>query len=207
MERFTLKKLIGVLTSLAGIVLISGVDLSGDNDKNRGSFPHKSRGQVAIGDTLAFVSAILYGVYTTLMKKRMGNEARVEMTLFFGLVGLFNVITLLPGFLILHYTGVEIFELPPTGRVLTIVLVNSATSLISDFCWAYAMLLTSPLVVTVGLSLTIPLSLIGQMILNTQNSSAAYWIGAGVVFLSFVFINHESKEGADKSGSKVRCHR
>ncbi len=202
-ERFTLKKFIGVLASLAGIVLISGVDLSGDNDKNRGSFPHKSQGQVAIGDALAFVSAILYGIYTTLMKKRMGNEARVEMTLFFGLVGLFNVITLLPGFLILHYTGVEMFELPPTGRILTIVLVNSATSLISDLCWAYAMLLTSPLVVTVGLSLTIPLSLIGQMILNAQNSSAAYWIGAGIVFLSFVFINHESKDEEEQTNREV----
>ena len=193
-ERFTLKKLIGVLASLAGIVLISSVDLSGDNDKNRGSFPHKSHGQIAIGDALAFASAILYGVYTTLMKKRIGNEARVDMLLFFGLVGLFNVITLSPGFLLLHYTGAERFQLPPTRRVLTIVLVNSATSLISDFSWAYAMLLTSPLVVTVGLSLTIPLSLIGQTILNAQNSSAAYWIGAGVVFLSFVFINHESKD-------------
>ena len=127
------------------------------------------------------------------MKKRMGNEARVDMMLFFGLVGLYNVIILLPGFLILHYAGVERFELPPTRRILTIVLVNSATSLVSDICWAYAMLLTSPLVVTVGLSLTIPLSLIGQMILNSQSSSATYWIGAGVVFLSFVFINHEGK--------------
>ncbi len=72
--------------------------------------------------------------------------------------------------------------------------MNSATSFISDICWAYAMLLTSPLVVTVGLSLTIPLSLIGQMILDAQYSSVAYWIGAGIVLLSFVFINHESKE-------------
>ena len=56
------------------------------------------------------------------------------------------------------------------------------------------MLLTSPLVVTVGLSLTIPLSLVGQMILNSQTSSAAYWVGAGIVLLSFLLINYESKE-------------
>lgn len=60
--------------------------------------------------------------------------------------------------------------------------------------WAYAMLLTTPLVVTVGLSLTIPLSLIGEMIQYEQYSSWIYWIGAGIVFLSFVFINHESQE-------------
>ena len=56
------------------------------------------------------------------------------------------------------------------------------------------MLLTTPLVVTVGLSMTIPLSLIGQMILSDQYSSALYWVGACVVLLSFLFINHESKD-------------
>src|SRR5436190_20020799 len=71
--------------------------------------------------------------------------------------------------------------------------LNSAISLVSDFTWAYAMLLTSPLVVTVGISLTIPLSLVGQMVLNRQYSSPSYWIGAGIVFFSFIFINHESK--------------
>ena len=213
-EKFTLRKLVGVLASMAGIVLISTVDLSGDNDKSRGSFPHKSQKQIALGDALALASAALYGLYTILMKKRIGDEGRVNMPLFFGLVGLFNVLTLWPGFIILHFTGEEVFEIPPTRRVLAIVLVmllmtaclvleakaktfvqmNSATSFVSDICWAYAMLLTSPLVVTVGLSLTIPLSLVGQMVLDAQYSSVTYWIGAGIVLLSFLFITHESKE-------------
>ena len=66
------------------------------------------------------------------------------------------------------------------------------------------MLLTSPLVVTVGLSLTIPLSLIGQMIEYSQTSSVSYWIGACIVLLSFVFINHESSqdEGLEKHGAE-----
>ncbi|EON69873.1 hypothetical protein W97_09137 [Coniosporium apollinis CBS 100218] len=199
-ERFTLRKLIGVLASLAGIVLISTVDISGESDENRGSFPHKSQKEIAIGDALAFLSAVLYGFYVVLMKKRIGDESRVNMALFLGLVGLFNVLLLWPGLVVLHYTGVETFELPPTGRILTIVLVNSFSSLVSDFCWAYAMLLTSPLVVTVGLSMTIPLSLVGQMVLDAQYSSFVYWVGALVVVLSFIFINHEEsheEEGAD----------
>jgi solute carrier family 35, member F5 len=124
-EHFSYKKLIGVLASLAGIILISTVDLSGkDNDKNRGSFPHKSQGEIAVGDAMAFGSAIMYGLYTVVMKKRIGNEDRVNMPLFFGLVGLFNVVFLWPGFLILHFTGVEPFGLPPTSKIWTIVLVG-----------------------------------------------------------------------------------
>lgn len=106
-EGFTVRKLIGVLASLAGVILISSVDLSGKSDDNRGSFPHKSTAQIAIGDSMAFFSAIVYGVYVTVMKRRVGNEDRVNMPLFFGLVGLFNVLLLWPGFLILHFTGIE----------------------------------------------------------------------------------------------------
>ncbi|KAH8599842.1 hypothetical protein B0O99DRAFT_475727, partial [Bisporella sp. PMI_857] len=194
-ERFSYRKLLGVLASLTGIVLISMVDLSSkDNDENRGDFPHKTQGEIAIGDAMAFGSAIMYGVYAIVMKKRIGNEDRVNMPLFFGLVGFFNVIFLWPGFLILHFTGVETFEMPPTGKIWAIVLANSASSFVSDYCWAYAMLLTTPLVVTVGLSMTIPLSLIGQMILSSQYSSALYWVGSFVVLFSFLIINHESKD-------------
>ena len=55
------------------------------------------------------------------------------------------------------------------------------------------MLLTTPLVVTVGLSLTIPLSLVGQMVLQGQYASPLYWVGAAIVVLSFLVVNHEGK--------------
>ncbi|KAK0638678.1 hypothetical protein B0T16DRAFT_462437 [Cercophora newfieldiana] len=197
-EGYSMRKLIGVVASLTGVVLISSVDLSGASNDNRGNFPHKTTGQIAIGDAMAFFSAIIYGVYVTVMKRRVGNEDRVNMPLFFGLVGLFNVVFLWPGFFILHFTGIETFELPPTGQIWAIILANSVASFFSDMSWAYAMLLTTPLVVTVGLSLTIPLSLIGEMIQYAQYSSWVYWVGAGIVFISFVFVNHEShEEGGD----------
>lgn len=123
MEFFSLRKLIGVIASLAGVVLISRADISGENDKSRGSFPHKTSEQIAIGDVLALLSAIIYGIYTTMMKKNIRDETRVNMIWFFGFVGLFNITLLLPGFPIFHYTGLETFEFPPTKRVLTIVLV------------------------------------------------------------------------------------
>ena len=127
-EGFTMRKLVGVLASLVGVVLISSVDLSGANDDNRGSFPHKTTAQIAIGDAMAFFSAIIYGVYVTVMKRRVGNEERVNMPLFFGLVGLFNVLFLWPGFFILHFTGIEPFEVPPTASVWTIIAVSAMSN-------------------------------------------------------------------------------
>lgn len=63
------------------------------------------------------------------------------------------------------------------------------------------MLLTTPLVVTVGLSLTIPLSLVGQIILQSQYASPLYWVGAAIVFLSFLVVNHESKTQDETASS------
>jgi solute carrier family 35 protein F5 len=65
--------------------------------------------------------------------------------------------------------------------------------------WAYAVLLTSPIVVTVGLSTTIPLSLIGQIFINSQHASYVYWLGACVVLLSFFFVNHEEGKEDDET--------
>ncbi|KAJ5327313.1 hypothetical protein MYU51_017849 [Penicillium brevicompactum] len=193
-EKFTARKLISVIASLVGIILISRVDLSKpEEDNDSGSFPHKSTGEIALGDAMAAFSAMMYGIYTIVMKKQVGDESLVNMPLFFGLVGFFNVVLLWPGFFILHWTGIEPFALPDSSRIWTIVLTNSLTSFVSDLAWAYAMLLTTPLVVTVGLSLTIPLSLIGQMVLQSQYASPLYWVGAAIVLLSFLVVNHEGK--------------
>ncbi|KAI9889386.1 MAG: hypothetical protein M1814_005555 [Vezdaea aestivalis] len=202
-ERFTIRKSLGVFASMAGIALISTVDLSGKSDEDRGSFPHKTMTQTLVGDSMALLSAVIYGLYTILMKKRIGDESRVNMPLFFGLVGLFNVLIMWPGLLALHFTGIEPFELPRTKQIWLIIFYNSAVSMFSDICWAYAMLLTSPLVVTLGLSMTIPLSLIGQMILHSQFSSALYWVGALIVLMSFLFINHESSVEEQKEASQT----
>lgn len=55
------------------------------------------------------------------------------------------------------------------------------------------MLLTTPLVVTVGLSLTIPLALFGQILLQQKSPKLLYWVGAALVLIAFFFINKESE--------------
>jgi solute carrier family 35 protein F5 len=205
-EKFTLRKLFGVLASFIGIVLVSHADLttapnrpSTNPSSSAGSpsitnpFPTKPASELFLGDALAFLSAILYGAYTITLKRTTVHCAplQLNMPLFFGLVGLCNAILLFPLFPVLHYTHIERFQLPTTPRIWKILMINSACSLFSDVCWAYAMVLTSPLVVTVGLSLTIPLSLVGEMVLQGRTEGLLYWLGALVVVGSFVFVDRE----------------
>ncbi|KAK5078340.1 hypothetical protein LTR64_003249 [Lithohypha guttulata] len=205
-EKFTWRKLCGVLGSLAGIVLISQVDLNAGDDKAGqkravDEFPDKSPYELALGDGLALLSAVIYGFYTITLKKTTISALpkAIHMPTFFGFVGMFNIVLLLPLFPVLHFTKLEIFTLPPTAHIWMILLVNSVSSLVSDICWAYAMVFTSPLVVTVGLSLTIPLSLVGEMIIQGRFESWVYWIGAMVVVGSFVFVEREEKHEEGES--------
>lgn len=208
-ERFTFKKLMGVLASLAGIMLISLVDTrhqdEGD-DADRGTFPYKNPAEIALGDGMALASAMLYGLYATILTRTVGGEAdgKVNMPLFFGFIGAISILILWPGLPLLSLIGMESLQAPPSSHAAWVVLANACVSLVSDMCWAYAVLLTSPLVVTVGLALTIPLSLVGQVIINGQYAGWGYWVGAVVIVGGFLVVNFES-EKTEPEGAAERA--
>ncbi|KAG5462724.1 MAG: hypothetical protein BJ554DRAFT_3840, partial [Olpidium bornovanus] len=61
-----------------------------------------------------------------------------------------------PGFLALHYAGVEPFEIPSSGHFWMLILLNAILgTFLSDYAWLWGVLLTGPLVVTLGISLTV----------------------------------------------------
>ena len=126
------------------------------------------------------------------------------MRVFFGYVGLWNVVFLWPGLVLLHVLGVEVWELPGGARVWGVVGVNAGITLVSDYCWAKAMLLTTPLVVTVGLSATIPLAMLGEMGLVGRVAGVWYWIGAGCVGGGFWLLSREGGEGGDGAAAERR---
>lgn len=61
----------------------------------------------------------------------------------------------------------------------------------SDYIYVIAMLKTTPLVVTVGLSLTIPFAIVGDFLLNIPTAPKAI-IGAMLVLVAFVAVGIEN---------------
>jgi solute carrier family 35 protein F5 len=61
----------------------------------------------------------------------------------------------------------------------------------SDFIYVIAMMKTTPLVVTVGLSLTIPVAVVGDALLN-RPASAKVIGGAALVLIGFVVVGWEN---------------
>ena len=77
-----------------------------------------------LGDSLALISAVFFAIYVVIFKIKVGQESRVDMQLFFGLLGACTVLFMWPIGVILHITGVETFELPTERRAIVGLLLN-----------------------------------------------------------------------------------
>ncbi|GAA5809764.1 hypothetical protein MFLAVUS_003177 [Mucor flavus] len=192
-EKLNLLKIFAVFISLIGVSLVSYSDhLSGDEEEPFNTVPAP-----LIGDLLALLGAVFYGCYTTLLKFKIGSEDRIDLPLFFGFVGAFNVLLLWPILPLLNYIGLETFEIPSSPILWIVILLNAFIgTFLSDYLWLLSMLMTSPLVVTLGISLTIPLALIGDICFKGFMPSLQYSIGACLVVLGFLAVNTDAMNEA-----------
>ncbi|OBA22465.1 hypothetical protein METBIDRAFT_39144 [Metschnikowia bicuspidata var. bicuspidata NRRL YB-4993] len=194
-EKINRNKIAGIVLSFSGVLLVTKIDSLGLEDLPEDSTPFF----VLWGNALALSGALIYGIYTILLKHKITipgttHERTFNTHLFFGFVGLYSLVLLWPVLVVLHFTGVEKFGLPDNAHVIKLLCLNAFITFISDFCWCKAVLLTSPLTVTVGLSLTIPLAMIGDWVFKGFHVHFWYLFGALIVTLGFFVINKDEKQ-------------
>jgi solute carrier family 35 protein F5 len=80
--------------------------------------------RATFGDVLALTSALFYALYVILLKVRIKTESRIDMRLFFGFVGLLNILICWPIGVFLNFTKLEIFEPPSGWKVWQAILIN-----------------------------------------------------------------------------------
>jgi solute carrier family 35 protein F5 len=90
--------------------------------------------------------------------------------------------------LILHYSGLEVFVMP-SSSVWGFLILNGFLSVFSDYLWARSILITSPLLATIGLSLTIPVAMVWDFAFNGKAFAALYFVGSVLVVAGFVVVN------------------
>ncbi|KAI6136733.1 hypothetical protein F5141DRAFT_1076298 [Pisolithus sp. B1] len=191
-EALTAVKFGAVLLSFGGVVLVSLSDSSQDPGPYSMTSPFHLL--PVIGDILALLSALLYAIYMIFLKVKIREESRIDMQLFFGFVGLFNILLCWPIGLLLHIFGIESLELPTTRQALAAIVANMFITLSSDYIYVIAMLKTTPLVVTIGVSLTIPLAVTGDFFLG-KPAAAQVVVGAFFVLIGFIVVGVENAKG------------
>ncbi|XP_020256487.1 thiamine-repressible mitochondrial transport protein THI74-like [Asparagus officinalis] len=187
-ERFTWIKLISVLLCMGGTIIVGLADSE--------SGANAIVGNPVLGDILALVSACLYAVYITLIRKKLPDEKKGEgkasMAEFLGYLGMFNLLIFLPVALVLNFTKMEPFGKLTWYQFGLIVAKGLLDNVLSDYLWAKAILLTTTTVATAGLTIQVPIAAVVDS-LTGHAPHLLDCIGAAAVMAGFVGINIPSE--------------
>lgn len=163
----------------AALLALGGVAMIAVNDQNSGS-------EGLFGDVLALCGAFMYASYSVFLKARAQN---LDIAIFFGCVGMTNIVLFMGGFLILNYTGFEVFELPSKIDWAVLCLNGFFGTVISDLLWALSVRYLNPALCTVALALTIPIAFFVQAMLFSFTPTVFNIFGAFLVIIGFLVMS------------------
>lgn len=144
------------------------------------------------GYILGTIAAFLYALFIVVLKLSTRDNDNVDIFFMFGSMGLFCLVSLPAVVSLSHFTGLEKFEIPNLEQTGMIALNGFIGTTLSTVLWGKAVLLLSPVVVTVVLSTQIPLSIVVDRVLLRNHSysglyiAGAICVGLGVLWLSLI---------------------
>ena len=174
-DRLSLTKVVAVLFTISGVVLVSYSDL-------------KLESGLPLGSLWTLSGAIFYSSYIVFLRRKIDHEDKLDVPMFFGFVGLFCFLFLWPVFFLLHLSGHEVFEVPSRPQLLAMLLNGLVGTVVSELLWLLGCFYTSSLIATLAISLTIPLTTFADVLVKKVSYDQLFYIGSVPMFMSFFLV-------------------
>uniref|UniRef100_A0A0K0EHM1 EamA domain-containing protein n=1 Tax=Strongyloides stercoralis TaxID=6248 RepID=A0A0K0EHM1_STRER len=187
-DKFTLTKLCLVLLNMFGVALVSQFSES------------------LFGSVLALTSAISYAIYLTGFSMFTNKYGNIDINILFGFIGFFSLFFCTPLIILVHFYGIE-SQLPlPTLYEFGIVLLNGFVgSVLADWLWLYATMLTTSLISSIAMSLSIPMAMLADVICRGKVPSFIELIASIPILISFIgsaLINQDNNNGNNNHNNR-----
>eukprot|EP00597_Dinobryon_sp_UTEXLB2267_P010065 CAMPEP_0170099532 /NCGR_PEP_ID=MMETSP0020_2-20130122/1088_1 /TAXON_ID=98059 /ORGANISM="Dinobryon sp., Strain UTEXLB2267" /LENGTH=165 /DNA_ID=CAMNT_0010322193 /DNA_START=645 /DNA_END=1142 /DNA_ORIENTATION=+ len=124
-----------------------------------------------------------------MIRREIPDDNGMSMQLLLGYIGVVNAVVLSPVLLLMFLMKWDnLWQL--SGKIFGfLVLSGLCDNVLSDYLWARSVVLTSPTVATIGMSITIPLAMLSDSLLNHAQQDAVAVLGAMLVLIGFVMVN------------------
>lgn len=145
-----------------------------------------------IGITVASIGAALYGFYEVYYKKYASPS---QPTILFantitGIIGIVTFLLLWMPFPLLHFSGIETFELPDISTF-GYILAIASMSVIYNATFMAVIALVNPVFAAVGVMLTVPAVAITDVLVTGVMVPVSTIVGSVLILIGFYILNKQ----------------
>jgi drug/metabolite transporter (DMT)-like permease len=215
-DKFRMDKMASVFLAILGVLVVAygdseepkhGSHSGGATNPNHTPEDLKGNSKL-LGNLIIGVGSVMYGLYEVLYKKYAcppdGVSPSRGMTFantFGSMVGTFTLCVLWIPLPILHWTGVETFEMP-RGKTAALLAVSTLSNAVFSGAFLVLMSLTSPVLSSVAALLTIFLVAITDWLITGKPLSGPALLGGVLIIVAFLMLSwatyREMSEEAEK---------
>jgi drug/metabolite transporter (DMT)-like permease len=213
-DKFRVDKMASVFLAIAGVLVVAYGDSSSPKHgshsggaTNPNHQPEEADNKL-LGNLIIGIGSVMYGLYEVLYKKYAcppdGVSPSRAMTFansFGSMVGTFTLCVLWIPLPILHWTGIETFEMP-RGKTAALLAVSTLSNAVFSGSFLVLMSLTSPVLSSVAALLTIFLVAITDWLITGQPLSGPAILGGLLIVVAFLMLSwatyREMSEEAEK---------
>jgi drug/metabolite transporter (DMT)-like permease len=202
-DKLRFDKMLSVGLAILGVLIVAYGDSEAPKSPSHGGggsggsthTPDSETQNRSLGNLVIGVGSVMYGLYEVLYKRFAcppegcsPGRGMIFANTFGSMVGCFTFLVLWIPIPILHFTGIEPFELP-RGEAASLLFISTLSNAVFSGSFLVLMSLTSPVLSSVAALLTIFLVAIVDWLLTGAPLSAAALSGGCLIIFAFVMLS------------------